>query len=296
MRIKGVALAAVVSALLLTPAAWAKPDVTIAPADTPGVGNCFPFGSVAGDGPWTPYFAFFYKDMPKFKLSRGDRIAFDLGARNVLDPSADPRMEIAMARMAENGETDEAEPFKRVVTNKVTPRNPRGDTTIGNFELGYAIQSKFKFAGGGLGIRFSNPTAAYAADDTCDEVLVVTTDADASGFFVGRAIADPDGGFPWTNFDNGSLGGFRLQFAPQTKIKKGPKGETDETDAAFKFKSSDPGSKFKCRLDKGRFKRCKKRKSFKNLDPGKHVLKVKAKDSDGLIDRTPAKRKWEIVP
>jgi hypothetical protein len=286
-----------VSVLALAPTATAKSDLTIAPADTPGVSNCYPFGTVLGDGGWIPNFAFFYADIPAFKVQRGDRIAFDLGARNDDDPSGDIQFDIALARMEMNGGLEEAQPYRRVVTNDVKPTNPRGDTTIGNFELGYKVQAKFKFRGGGLGIRFSNPSDAYMADDTCDDVLVVTTAADASGFFVARAGTDPNGVFPWTGFvDNGELGGFRIQFAPQTKIKKGPKGETDDPDAAFRFKSSDRGSKFKCKLDKGRFKRCKKRKRFEGLDLGKHVLKVKAKDRDGLVDLTPAKRKWTVLP
>jgi hypothetical protein len=302
VRVRQVMLVAVMAALiaaLLAPTARAAKDLTIAPEDPTGVSNCWPFGQGGPGEDWTPYFAFFYKNIPKFKLKKGDRLAFDLGAPNIEDPSSDIQVEIAMAPTTTNGGTTQARPFKRVVRNTQTPRNPRGDSVVGNFELSFKATPKktFKFPGGGLVIRFSNPSAGYRADETCDQVLVGTTESDPSGYFVGRTDpSDPDGVAPWEGVGTSDVGGFRIQKAPQTRIRGGPKGDTTDRDAEFRLKSSDRRSKFKCRLDGKKLRPCKKKLKLDNLDAGKHVLKVKAKDKDGLTDATPAKRKWTVLP
>jgi hypothetical protein len=82
--------------------------------------------------------------------------------------------------------------------------------------------------------------------------------------------------------------------APQTKIPKHPNKETTERKATFKFKSSEPGSSFKCKLDRKPFKPCTSPKTYKRLKSGKHVFKVRATDPAGNADPTPAKWAWTI--
>ena len=107
--------------------------VTIFP-DSPAVDNCVPFG-MGDPNPdfWRPYAAFVYKDVPPFVLDPNtkDILAFDLGRVN----DADIELEIAMARTTTNGGDQEAEPFVTVAHNTQTPANPRGNTTVGDFEL-----------------------------------------------------------------------------------------------------------------------------------------------------------------
>jgi hypothetical protein len=82
--------------------------------------------------------------------------------------------------------------------------------------------------------------------------------------------------------------------APKTTITKGPKAQTTSTTAKFKFKSNEAGSKFKCKLDKGKFKGCRSPKTYKKLKPGKHVFKVRATDKAGNVGK-PAKKKFTIT-
>jgi len=107
--------------------------VTIFP-DSPMLDNCVPFG-MGDPGPdlWRPYAAFIYKDVPPFVLDPNtkDILAFDLGRVN----DADIELDIAMARTTTNGGDQEAEPFVTVAHNTQTPANPRGNTTVGDFEL-----------------------------------------------------------------------------------------------------------------------------------------------------------------
>jgi hypothetical protein len=83
---------------------------------------------------------------------------------------------------------------------------------------------------------------------------------------------------------------------PNTKIKKRPKNKSGDDSPTFKFKSTESHSKFKCKLDHKPFKKCKSPKTYHGLDSGKHVFKVKAIDSDGNADKTPAKDTFKVLP
>ena len=80
----------------------------------------------------------------------------------------------------------------------------------------------------------------------------------------------------------------------QGQDHQGPEGQVDSTTAKFKFKSNEGGSKFQCKLDKGKFKKCRSPKTYKKLKPGKHVFKVRAIDKAGNVGK-PAKRKFTVL-
>lgn len=82
--------------------------------------------------------------------------------------------------------------------------------------------------------------------------------------------------------------------APNTRITKHPRKATKARAATFRFRSSETGSRFVCKLDKGRFRACKSPRHFKRLKPGVHRLRVKAIDKAGNADPTPAKFRWKI--
>lgn len=81
--------------------------------------------------------------------------------------------------------------------------------------------------------------------------------------------------------------------APTTKIKGKPKYEQAK-DTRFRFSSSIDGSKFKCRLDKSKYKGCTSPKNYKNLKPGKHTFHVYAISPAGVADESPAKLKFKV--
>ncbi|HEV2791281.1 MAG TPA: hypothetical protein VGV69_08305, partial [Solirubrobacterales bacterium] len=93
----------------------------------------------------------------------------------------------------------------------------------------------------------------------------------------------------------GSAGCGATDLPPQTKILKAPPKKTKKTTAKFKFSSSEPGSTFQCKLDKGKFKKCRSPKTYKKLKPGKHVFKVRAIDKAGNVDSTPAKLAFTVL-
>lgn len=81
---------------------------------------------------------------------------------------------------------------------------------------------------------------------------------------------------------------------PQTKIKRHPAKKTRSRVARFVFGSSEPGSRFRCKLDRGGYRACFPRTTFRKLKRGRHVVSVFAIDADGSRDRTPAVFAWEI--
>jgi len=180
--------------------------LTVAP-NTPAVGNSFFFGIGSGGLSWNPFGGFVYKNIAAFQLKAGDTIAFDTaGVQNDFDI----QMDIDLARTTANGGDVAAQPFTRVVLNNQIPSSPRGDTTVGNFELQFKATAPFNFPGGGLIIRFSNPSPGYAADTTSTQNLVYANATDTSGFFVKRVYQDADGVAPWTGQTPTVIGGFRL--------------------------------------------------------------------------------------
>jgi hypothetical protein len=81
---------------------------------------------------------------------------------------------------------------------------------------------------------------------------------------------------------------------PQTTIVKGPGKKLDEGVARFRVRSSETGSSFECRLDRGRRRPCRSPRRYGSLQPGRHVFRVWAIDRAGNRDPTPAKRRFRV--
>jgi glucose/arabinose dehydrogenase len=82
---------------------------------------------------------------------------------------------------------------------------------------------------------------------------------------------------------------------PQTRLQLMPRGK-QQTKATFLISSDEPGSTFRCRLDKGRWKRCGKRRRLKGLDAGRHRFRAVATDVAGNKDPKPAGRRFRVEP
>jgi hypothetical protein len=87
----------------------------------------------------------------------------------------------------------------------------------------------------------------------------------------------------------------KVQTPLQTKILKATISATKRT-AAFWFSGS--GGKgtlsYQCKLDNMKYSSCHSPYTYKNLKPGKHVIRVRAKDARGKVDQTPAIRRFKI--
>lgn len=80
---------------------------------------------------------------------------------------------------------------------------------------------------------------------------------------------------------------------PQTQIVSGPSGVSSSDSATFTF-SSEAGASFECQLDGTSWSACGPPESYADLDDSQHTFKVRAEDSAGNVDPTPATRTWTV--
>lgn len=80
---------------------------------------------------------------------------------------------------------------------------------------------------------------------------------------------------------------------PNTKVTKRPRS-SQRARAKIKFISNEPGSSFRCKLDKRRWRRCSSPLKLRHLPTGVHRLKVQAVDQSMNYDPTPAKVVWRV--
>ncbi len=82
---------------------------------------------------------------------------------------------------------------------------------------------------------------------------------------------------------------------PNTRITAAPKRRTTAHRATFRFRSTEAGSTFRCKLDRRPWRRCTSPKRYRNLRLGRHTFRVRAWDRAGNADPTPAIRRWSIT-
>jgi Tol biopolymer transport system component len=80
-----------------------------------------------------------------------------------------------------------------------------------------------------------------------------------------------------------------------TTITSGPSGSVSATTASFGFSSSAPGSTFECSLDGKAFSACTSPREYSGLANGEHTFRVRAIDTSGKADTTPASHTWTVV-
>ncbi len=140
--------------------------------------------------------------------------------------------------------------------------------------------------GKGSGLVTSDP-AGIDCGGSCETTFVEGTPV--------TLTADPSSGSTFTGWSGGGCSGtgpctvtmdldrqVTAEFtpvvkpAPKVKVTSKPSKKTRSKKAEFAFRSSVPGSKFKCRLDKGKFAGCSSPKKYRKLKPGKHKLSIRA--------------------
>ena len=149
--------------------------------------------------------------------------------------------------------------------------------------------------------EFSKPTATWGIADACQAIAVATRDATAVCPGSSRPVPPPSPAptpapaIESTAFSAPSVE--RDRTSPQTQItKKPPKVSFTREESkrlVFRFSSSEPGSSFLCKIDRGGFHQCH-RKLVRWFRVGEHVLRVKARDAAGNVDRTPAVYRFTV--
>ena len=75
---------------------------------------------------------------------------------------------------------------------------------------------------------------------------------------------------------------------PDTRITAGPTGSTPDRTPTFEFSSTEPGSRFECKLDTLPFLPCNSPLTLPELSSGPHTFQVRAIDAAGNVDESPA--------
>lgn len=86
---------------------------------------------------------------------------------------------------------------------------------------------------------------------------------------------------------------------PRTRITMGPAAKTAKRTAIFRFVDSTgdlPGTVFRCKVDKRKWKKCVSPLKLKGLTRKSHTVRVKATDAAGNAERTGAKRRFKVIP
>lgn len=78
--------------------------------------------------------------------------------------------------------------------------------------------------------------------------------------------------------------------SPDTSLSE---PSSDGGEAVFSMSASEDAS-FTCSLDGGGFEPCDSPASYSDLEPGWHTLAVRATDSAGNVDPTPAEIRWHV--
>jgi glucose/arabinose dehydrogenase len=81
---------------------------------------------------------------------------------------------------------------------------------------------------------------------------------------------------------------------PATKLRKHPPKATRSRTAKFTFGSNEPGTRFLCKLDSGKYKSCRSPATYRKLKRGRHVFRVYAIDPAGNRDSSPASFAWKV--
>lgn len=81
---------------------------------------------------------------------------------------------------------------------------------------------------------------------------------------------------------------------PDTTISSGPSGLVASSSASFSFEADEEGATFECSLDEAAFTACSSPKAYEELSDGPHTFRVRATDSVGNQDETPAERSFTV--
>ncbi len=141
----------------------------------------------------------------------------------------------------------------------------------------------------------SGTEACISEDNTVDGV---TTCADGVGLDTAASVTvSPDGKSAYVASQiSGAVAVFDRTpdtTAPDTQIDSGPSGPTGDATPSFEF-SSEPGATFECRVDTDDFSSCSSPETVAALTDGPHTFEVRATDSVGNTDPTPATTSFTV--
>lgn len=97
---------------------------------------------------------------------------------------------------------------------------------------------------------------------------------------------------------SGSTGGLGFAYvAPRTRITFAPAARTRARRPIFRFTdiTGQPGTRFRCRVDRARWRGCRSPVRVKRLRNGRHVFRVKGVNAVGGAEAKPVRRAFKVV-
>ncbi|MGE5527305.1 MAG: PKD domain-containing protein [Methanosarcina sp.] len=82
--------------------------------------------------------------------------------------------------------------------------------------------------------------------------------------------------------------------APDTEVISAPEELSRDPSPSFAFASNETGGSFECSLDEGEFSSCTSPDRLYGLADGEHVFSVRARDTAGNVDSSPAISNWTV--
>jgi hypothetical protein len=82
---------------------------------------------------------------------------------------------------------------------------------------------------------------------------------------------------------------------PETTLRKTPPRRTHDRTPTFRFRADERRVTFQCRVDRKAFAACRSPFTTKRLKPGRHRFSVRARDSRGNPDLTPASYSFTVL-
>lgn len=85
--------------------------------------------------------------------------------------------------------------------------------------------------------------------------------------------------------------------APQTRITFAPAAKTRSRHPVFRFidATGQEGTRFECKLDRGRWRRCRSPLRLKRIRRGRHLLRIRGVNGAGSVEGRPARRAFRVV-
>lgn len=136
------------------------------------------------------------------------------------------------------------------------------------------------------------PTELDTADDSNDssaDFSAVAAEPHNNTFSGPKTCTPPP---PPGEGGTGSGGG---SGAPQTFLRHKPAKRTTDRTPTFGFAANEPGARFQCKLDGKPYRTCRSPLTTRRLAYGRHRFRVRAVDSGGTIDPTPASYSFKVV-
>lgn len=93
------------------------------------------------------------------------------------------------------------------------------------------------------------------------------------------------------------VGGGFVYVTPRSRITFGPAVRTRSRRPVFRFTDAtdQPGTRFICKVDRHRWRRCRPPRRLRRLGRGRHVFSVKAVNAVGVWEPRPVRRRFKVV-